>query len=203
MNSYDKDIISHLETVGPYTLDELVLPIGNGKFGACRNASPNVAARVVREMPGRFTYDQAFDFCDYHSCDGYVDIDVVLEALLEKTDCTQEQRDELLIAFGSEKMTDPIYAREAEELRRHQEAAARAASTAKPSFFDLIFGAAVGHAAYNAFLDKDDAGRGSVYEDVPFQDFNNAWGSNNDHNWEADGDTQWDDHGEGLPGGSS
>ena len=43
--------------------------------------------------------------------------------------------------------------------------------------------------------------RQSVFEDVPFQDFNNAWGSNNDHNWEADGDTQWDSHGEGLPGG--
>lgn len=42
--------------------------------------------------------------------------------------------------------------------------------------------------------------RTSVFEDVPFQDFNNAWDSNNDHNWEADGDTRWDSHGEGFPG---
>lgn len=42
--------------------------------------------------------------------------------------------------------------------------------------------------------------RKSVFEDVPFQDFNNAWDSNNDHNWEADGDTRWDSHGEGFPG---
>ena len=152
-------------------------------------------------MPGRFTYNQAFDFCDYHSCDGYDDIDVMLEALLEKTDCTSEERDELLIAFGTEKLTDPIYAREEAEMKRQQEAAAKVARKAKPSFFDILFGAAVGHAAYEAVSGKKDAGRQSVFEDVPFQDFNNAWGSNNDHNWEADGDTQWDDHGEGLPGG--
>ena len=45
-----------------------------------------------------------------------------------------------------------------------------------------------------------DGSRESVFEDVPFQDFNNAWESNDDHNWEADGDTQWDSHGDGLPG---
>ena len=45
-----------------------------------------------------------------------------------------------------------------------------------------------------------DGSRESVFEDVPFQDFNNAWESNDDHNWEADGDTQWDSHGNGLPG---
>lgn len=27
-----------------------------------------------------------------------------------------------------------------------------------------------------------------------FKDFNNAWGSNNDHNWEADGDMKWDSY---------
>lgn len=57
-------------------------------------------------------------------------------------------------------------------------------------FLAAIFGA-----------DVDSSERQSEFEDVPFQDFNNAWGFNNDHNWEADGDTQWDDHGEGFPGG--
>ena len=91
--------------------------------------------------------------------------------------------------------------REEDQLIRQQQAAAKAAKKAKPGLFDILLGAAVADVAYDALTNSEDVGRSSAFEDVPFQDFNNAWGSNNDHNWEADGDTQWDSHGEGLPGG--
>ena len=203
-----KQINQHLDKVGPYTIDELVKPFNMDNFGVCRECGPSAAARAVREMPGRFTFEQAYDFCDYHCCDGYDDIDVVLEELLKKTDCSPDERDMLLTVFGTEKLTDPIYEREREECKREeeealrrQEAAARAARKAKPGILDLLFGVAVVDAVHGALAGKGAAERSSVFEDVPFQDYNNAWGSNNDHNWAADGDTQWDGHGDGLPSG--
>ena len=55
---------------------------------------------------------------------------------------------------------------------------------------------AIGTAIDRGFQSKpsDEAPRTSVFQDVPFQDFRNAWGSNNDHNWEADGDVKWDSY---------
>ena len=65
-------------------------------------------------------------------------------------------------------------------------------------FLDTLFGKSSADGSTRDF--SGDGSRESVFEDVPFQDFNNAWESNDDHNWEADGDTQWDSHGDGLPG---
>ncbi len=202
MKKVDAQIIEHLETVGPYFKNQLILPFDGGEFGVCRDASPAVAARVVREMPGRFSYQQACDFLDYHACDGYVNVDVVVEELLKKTTCTREERDEMIIAHGSEKMAAPIYQREEEQYRKQQAAAKAAAQAARnrkkpaPSFFGMLLGAATGNAMSEGF-----AGRDAASGEPAFQDFNNAWGSNNDHNWSADGDTQWDSHGDGLPSG--
>ena len=112
MPTTDANILKHLDEVGPYTLAELVPPFDSGKFGVCRNASPMVAARVVNAMPGRFTFEQAFDFCDHHACDDYDNMDLALAALLKKTDCTADERDQLLLAFGSERIHELMRCRD-------------------------------------------------------------------------------------------
>ena len=33
-----------------------------------------------------------------------------------------------------------------------------------------------------------------MFVDPKFKDYRDRWGSNNDHNWEADGDTRWDSY---------
>ena len=39
-------------------------------------------------------------------------------------------------------------------------------------------------------------GMSDMFADKEFNDYRDKWGSNNDHNWEADSDTRWDSYGD-------
>lgn len=129
-------------------------------------------------MDGRFTCEQAMDFVIYCICKDYTDD--TLEVILSVTDCGREQADELLFGNGYSRRPDPILQPDAPAKPR------------KVGLFEAIGAAFVGKVAWDAF--SGDGKAAPTTGEPAFQDFNNARGSNNDHNWEADGDMRWDDY---------
>ena len=59
-------------------------------------------------------------------------------------------------------------------------------------FFDMLFGSETG--ADEKKRQNSWEGMSSMFVDPKIKDYRDRWGSNNDHNWEADGDTRWDSY---------
>lgn len=59
-------------------------------------------------------------------------------------------------------------------------------------FFDMLFGSGAG--ADEKKRHNSWEGMSDMFADPKFKDYHDKWGSNNDHNWEADGDTRWDSY---------
>lgn len=177
---YDKNLADALVACrmadrGPYTAAELCPPIG--KPCIAEFCSHETVEGLLGSMHGRFTYDQAMDFVTYHICDDYTDD--TLEAILSVTRCSQEEADELLFGNGYSRRPDPLLVQPSSQ-----------PVPVKIGFFEALGLAFLGKQAWDALH-----GPGATAAGEPmFQDFNNAWGGNNDHNWEADGDMRWDDY---------
>ena len=161
---------------GPYKPWELNTPAGTPS--PVEFCSHSMFEGAVAGMDGRFTYGQAMDLVNNHICEDYTDD--TLEAILSVTDCTADEADMLLFGNGYSRRPDPLLA---------PTQASRPAR--KAGLFEAIGAAFIGKAAWDALH----GGSGAASSGEPaFQDYNHAWGSNNDHNWEADGDMRWDDY---------
>ena len=172
----DSLVSSRIVNKGPYKPWELNTPIGTPS--PVEFCSHSMFEGAVAGMQGRFTYDQAMEFISYHICEDYTDD--TLEVILSVTDCTKEEADMLLFGNGYSRRPDPLFASPQPAQQRR-----------KAGFFEAIGAAFLGKAALDVFRGDDGDAVGG---EPAFQDFNHAWGSNNDHNWEADGDMRWDDY---------
>ena len=172
----DSLVSARIVEMGPYKPWELNTPIGTPS--PIEFCSHSMFEGAVAGMEGRFTYDQAMELVNYHICEDYTDD--TLETILSVTDCTAEEADMLLFGNGYSRRPDPLL-----------EPARPSRPVRKVGLFEAIGAALIGKAAWDAFH----GGSGAPVGGEPaFQDYNNAWGSNNDHNWEADGDMRWDDY---------
>lgn len=167
----DMLVNNRIDRKGPFTLDEINPPIGvTSPIEYCSAAT---TTRVIQEAPGRFTWDEVTRFADYH-LGGSVD-DALLEALASKTDCAPAQRNELLFSNGFTAEEDPLLTPPKKE---------------RVSFLDMLGAIFLGKAVGEIIVGSES--KGSALPEPRFHDYNNAWGSTNDHNWEADGDVRWD-----------
>ena len=172
----DSLVSSRIVRKGSYKPWELNTPIGTPS--PVEFCSHLMFEGAVAGMQGRFTYEQAMDFVTYHICEDYTDD--TLEVVLSVTNCTQEEADMLLFGNGYSRRPDPLLAPSQPSQPQR-----------KIGLFEAIGAAIVGKAAWDAL---HGGSGGAVGSEPAFQDFNHAWGSNNDHNWEADGDMRWDDY---------
>lgn len=169
-------VLARIVNQGPYKPWEFNTP--DGTLTPVEFCTHLMFEGAVVDMDGRFTYEQAMDFVIYCICKDYTDD--TLEVILSATDCGRGQADELLFGNGYSRRPDPILQPDAPAKPR------------KVGLFEAIGAAFVGKVAWDAF--SGDGKAAPTTGEPAFQDFNNARGSNNDHNWEADGDMRWDDY---------
>ncbi len=74
-----------------------------------RSTSDAPAERTKDSGQERFTFEQAFDYCDVHMRIGMdkAAIAQLMDDVLANTDCTDEEREELAMAFGVMDLPDP------------------------------------------------------------------------------------------------
>lgn len=171
------DLITNRLTRGGYSAAELN-PLELGAPSVCDVASVDVLKRLLREMRGTFTPEQARHFSEYHmvACD-----DEAFVLVADRTSFTEAQRREFLELEGVFEEPAP------------GTSAAGAADRPASALIASLAGAVIGHRLATR---KDEGEREDVFPDVRSDYGRRVWADDHDfsadgddaHNFEADGD---------------
>ncbi len=164
------DLITNRLTRGGYTAAELN-PLELGAPSVCDVASVDVLKRLLREMRGTFTPEQARHFSEYHmvACD-----DEAFVLVADRTSFTEAQRREFLEIEG-------VFEEPADDA--DDAGGAGVADRPGSALIASLAGAVIGH---RLAARKDEGESGDAFPDVRSDYGRRVWAD--DHDFSADGD---------------